>query len=108
MEAMYDHLLNQLRLAVAVFMGEDVRAALQLVEEKERFRDLERAATEGHLTRLQEGRRNVETESLHLDIVRDLKRIESHLAAIGHPLLEREHLLRSSRLVRLPRAQGET
>ena len=43
---MHEHLLAQLRLAVAVFMGEDVRAARRLVEEKERFRELERAATE--------------------------------------------------------------
>ena len=43
-EAMHGHLLAQLRLAVAVFMAEDLRRALRLVEEKERFRDLERAA----------------------------------------------------------------
>jgi phosphate:Na+ symporter len=102
-EEMHDHLLNQLRLAVAVFMGEDVRAALQLVQEKERFRELERAATEAQFERVQAGKREVETEGLHLDVVRDLKRVEAHLAAIAHPLLEREHLLRSSRLIRLPR-----
>jgi phosphoribosyl-ATP pyrophosphohydrolase len=49
-DAMHEHLLSQLRLAVAVFMGEDLRAALRLVEEKER------AATEGEFARLQEGR----------------------------------------------------
>ena len=106
-EAMHQHLLSQLRLAVAVFMGEDLRAALRLVEEKERFRGLERAATERQFAHLQEGRRPAETGSLHLDIVRDLKRVEAHLAAIAHPLLERNNLLRPSRLVRLPRSGGE-
>jgi phosphate:Na+ symporter len=103
-EAMHRHLLAQLRLSVAVFMAEDLRAALRLVEEKERFRALERAVTERQFARLQEGRRALETSSLHLDLVRDLKRIEAHLAAIAHPLLERSHLLRPSRLLRLPHA----
>jgi phosphate:Na+ symporter len=40
-----------------------------------------------------------ETAGLHLDIVRELKRIEAHVAAIAHPLLERRNLLRPSRLV---------
>jgi phosphate:Na+ symporter len=101
--AMHDHLLAQLRLAVAVFMGEDVQAALRLVEEKERFREFERAATEGQLARLEAGSPGSETGALHLDVVRDLKRVESHLAAIAHPLLDRSNLLRSSRLLRLPR-----
>jgi phosphate:Na+ symporter len=103
-DAMHEHLLAQLRLAVAVLMTEDLRAALRLVEEKERFRELERAATERQFAHVQEGRRPMETSSLHLDSVRDLKRIEAHLASIAHPLLERSNLLRPSRLLRLPRA----
>ena len=102
-DAMHEHLLAQLRLAAAVFMGDDLPAALRLVKEKERFRELERAATEGEFARLQEGGRQVDTSGLLLDAVRDLKRVEAHLAAIAHPLLERSNLLRPSRLVRLPR-----
>jgi phosphate:Na+ symporter len=102
-DAMHGHLLAQLRLAVAVLMGEDLRAALRLVEEKERFRELERAATAGEFARLQEDGPRLETSGLLLDVVRDLKRVEAHLAAIAHPLLERGNLLRPSRLVRLHR-----
>ena len=47
LEAMHDHLAAQLRLAVSVFMASDLQAALRLVEEKERFRDRERASTAG-------------------------------------------------------------
>ena len=101
-EMMHEHLLAQLRLAVAVFMAEDLQAALRLVEEKERFRELERSTTEAHFTRLMAGRPSSETSDLHLDIVRDLKRVEAHLAAIAHPLLERSNLLRSSRLRQSP------
>jgi phosphate:Na+ symporter len=98
---MHAHLLGQLRLAVSVFMSDDLGAAFRLVEEKERFRELERAATERHFGRLGAGDdRAGAAGAVHLDTIRDLKRVESHLAAIAHPLLERSHLLRRSRLVR--------
>jgi phosphate:Na+ symporter len=102
-EAMLAHLLAQLRLATAVFMGEDVASARRLVEQKERFREFERTAIEAQFARVQDGRTVSETGSLHLDIVRELKRVEAHVAAIAHPLLERENLLRPSRLVAVPK-----
>jgi phosphate:Na+ symporter len=98
--AVHAHLLGQLRLAVAVFMADDLQAAVRLVEEKEGLRELERTATAGHFARLREGgAAAVETGALHLDVIRDLKRIEAHLAATVHPLLERRNLLRRSRLM---------
>jgi phosphate:Na+ symporter len=106
-EAMHEHLLAQLRLAATVFMGEDLRSALRLVEEKERFREFERAAAESQFAELTDGPDQAETSGLHLDVVRDLKRVDAHLAAIAHPLLERSNLLRPSRLIRLPR-QGDS
>ncbi|WP_246149211.1 Na/Pi cotransporter family protein [Skermanella pratensis] len=102
--AMHDHLLAQLRLAVTVFMAEDLQSALRLVEGKERFRELERAAAENEFAHPPEPGPQAETSSLHLDAVRDLKRIDAHFAAIAHPLLERNNLLRPSRLIRLPRS----
>ena len=70
---MHRGLLEDLRLAMSVFMTGDERAARTLMEEKVRIRDLERAATENHLRRLREGRvESLETSALHLDIVRDL------------------------------------
>ena len=93
----------------AVFMGEDLRSALRLVEEKERFREFERAAAESQFAELPEGPDQAETSGLHLDMVRDLKRVDAHLAAIAHPLLERSNLLRPSRLVQTaPPGEGMT
>ena len=87
---MYAQLLDHLRLAVAVFMSSDVDAARRLVAEKEQFRELERISTERHFARVREGRTaSIETSGLHLDVVRDLKRIDAHLAATAYPLLER-------------------
>src|SRR3546814_21200447 len=76
-------------LALAVFMANDDRSARRLVTEKAVFRDLEHTATENHFARLRDGRlESIETSALHLDVVRDLKRINSHLAATGHAILD--------------------
>ena len=96
---MHARLLEHLKLSISVFMASDLRSARQLVAEKEQFRDLEKLATERHFARLREGRsESIETTELHLDIVRDLKRIESHIAATAYPLLEQLGVLRRSRL----------
>jgi phosphate:Na+ symporter len=98
-DAMYAQLSDHLRLAVAVFMSSDTDAARRLVAEKEQFRDLERNSTERHFARVREGRiASIETSGLHLDMVRDLKRIEAHLAATAYPLLERSGALKPTRL----------
>jgi len=98
-DGMYAQLQDHLRLAVAVFMSSDVDAARRLVAEKEQFRELERVSTERHFTRVREGRRaSIETSGLHLDVVRDLKRIDAHLAATAYPLLERAGTLKPTRL----------
>ncbi|MGD9510144.1 MAG: Na/Pi cotransporter family protein [Geminicoccaceae bacterium] len=98
-ETMLEHVLAQLRLATAVLIGEDLDAARRLVEQKERFRELERTAMQAQFARIQSGPVLLETDALHLDLVRELRRIEAHVAAIAHPLLERRNLLRPSRLV---------
>jgi phosphate:Na+ symporter len=87
---MLARLNENLRLALAVFMTGDVASAQRLVQQKEVFRDLERDATESHFTRLREGRvQSIETSTLHLDILRDAKRINSHIVATAYPVLDR-------------------
>lgn len=96
---MHARLLDHLQLAVAVFMFGDAHAARRLVEEKEQFREIERAATQQHFVHMRSGRPGeVETSALQLDITRDLKRIEAHIAATAYGLLEQSGQLRTSRL----------
>ena len=96
---MLRRLATNARTAAAVFMTGDVRAARELLGEKEGFRDLETRATEAHFARIRAGRvESVETSALHLDLLRDLKRINAHLAAATYPVLEQRGELLSSRL----------
>ncbi|CAH1655794.1 Phosphate:Na+ symporter [Hyphomicrobiales bacterium] len=98
--ALVDRLIANLRTAASLFMTEDARAARLLAEEKVAFRDAENAATEAHFARLRTGRLDTaETSSLHLDLLRDIKLINSHIvAAAAYPVLERTGDLLPSRI----------
>jgi phosphate:Na+ symporter len=80
---------ESLRLAFGVFMRGDVEAARRLIRDKRELRSIELAAGERHFERLREGRaESIETSSLHLDILRDLRRIHSHICSVAYPVLE--------------------
>jgi phosphate:Na+ symporter len=97
--AMLERLDGNLRTAAAVFITDDPRAARRLLAEEEMFRDLEARATEGHFARIRAGRvESRETSTLHLDVLRDLKRINAHLTAAADPVLDRIGELLPSRL----------
>jgi phosphate:Na+ symporter len=81
--------VDSLRIAFGVFMSGDVNEARRLIAEKVSLRNLELAATERHLERLREGRpETIETTSLHLDVLRDLRRIHSHICSVAYPVLD--------------------
>ena len=70
-------------------MSGDVNEARKLLAEKAALRSAELAATERHLDRLREGRlETIETTSLHLDVLRDLRRIHSHICSVAYPVLD--------------------
>ncbi|SMH31609.1 Na/Pi cotransporter family protein [Azospirillum agricola] len=105
---MLERLLSTQRLAAAVFVSGDLRAARSLMREKEVMRDLETRATEAHFARLRAGRgESLETSALHIDILRDLRRINAHLAATAYPVLDRSGELRTSRLKETDGGHGQ-
>jgi phosphate:Na+ symporter len=101
----HQRIIESLKLAFGVFVTGDVKVARKLFEEKAQLRSLELAAAESHLARLREGRlESIETTSLHLDILRDLKRIHSHICSAAYPALETAGELEPSRLRRVESA----
>ena len=106
-EALHAKTVESLRLALTVFMQGDIAQARKLIAGKTAIRAMEAEAMESHLERV--ARRlpeSLATSSLHLDVLRDLKRIHSHIAAVAYPILERAGELRSSRL-RTPLAEAD-
>lgn len=89
LSAFHKRIMDSLRMAFGVFMSGDANEARKLLAEKAALRNAELAATERHLDRLREGRpETLETTSLHLDVLRDLRRIHSHVCSVAYPVLE--------------------
>ena len=96
---LHARLVENLRLGLSVFLNGDVAMAQRLLAEKERFRDLERAYHGTHLDRLAgQSAPAIETSSLHLDIISDMRRINSFFCSTAYPILEQAGKLRRSRL----------
>ncbi len=96
---LHARLLDNLRLAMSVFLNNNERDAKRLIEEKTHFRELERAYAATHLARLSVNSvPSIETSSLHIDLISDFKRINSLLCSIAYPILEQTGSLAPSRL----------
>ena len=95
----YHHVLENLTLAQHVFMTNDLKMARQLFHGKMKLREMEIQTSEKHMRRLREGVSETHsTSSLHLDVFRDLRRIQSYLTMVGYPTLEEAGELHRSRL----------
>jgi phosphate:Na+ symporter len=96
---LHERLMSNLRLGMSVFLDGHVRDAQKLLEEKARFRDLEHEYAANHIARLQDNTaQSIETSSLHLDLISELKRINSHICSIAYPILESAGALTATRL----------
>jgi phosphate:Na+ symporter len=97
--AFHKLIMDNLKLAFSVFINEDVKIARMLISEKTEVRIAELACAESHFARLREGRpESIETSSLHLNVLRDLKRIHSHICSVAYPVLEAAGELNPNRL----------
>jgi phosphate:Na+ symporter len=96
---LHARLVDNLRLGMSVFLNGNLRDAQKLLEEKTRFRDLELRYAASHLDRLSVNTvQSIETSSLHLDLISDLKRINSHICSIAYPILDSAGVLAPNRL----------
>ncbi|WP_206078369.1 Na/Pi cotransporter family protein [Poseidonocella sp. HB161398] len=97
--ALFTLTIDNLRSAQTVFSTGDLELARQMVETKVEVRRLERSSAERHIDRLRAGQReSLESSSLHLDLLRDLKRVNAHIASVAHPILDERGVLVESRL----------
>lgn len=100
LRSFHGRVTENLKLAMNVFMARDLAMAKRLLAEKSIVRQAEFTLAEKHYARLREGRpESIETSAIHLDIVRDLKRINGHLTSAAYPILEAAGLLGATRLV---------
>jgi phosphate:Na+ symporter len=84
---------------MSVFLDGRVRDAQRLLEQKDHFRELEHEYAANHISRLRNNTaQSIETSSLHLDLISDLKRINSHICSVAYPLLESAGALTRTRI----------
>ena len=88
-EGIHNGVLDSVRMAQNVFISGDAKLAQQMLHDKERIRRAEIDASVGHIDRLREGvPETIATTSLHLDIIRDYRRINSYMCTVAFSLLE--------------------
>ena len=96
---LHSRLIANLRLGLGVFINGDLKSAQELLAQKVQFRDLERAYANTHLERLAGMTiESIETSSLHLDLIADLRRINSHVCSVAYPILDHAGVLAKTRL----------
>ncbi len=95
----HDVVLRNVQHGITVLMSKDVGLARELVEQKERVRDIEQSLERKHLKRLRQGlSESIETSAIHLDLLRALKMLNTSFAMMAYPLLEEHGELLESRL----------
>jgi len=89
LEGYFQKVLENLEIAIAAFASQDKVLAMQLLRHKHRINELERELRNRHFRRLQAGlTESFETSAVHLDVLTNLKRINSHLTAVAYPIVE--------------------
>ncbi|POA22886.1 hypothetical protein C1886_01240 [Pseudomonas sp. FW300-N1A1] len=86
---LHHQLIANLRLGLSVFLSADKESARQLLREKRRFRAQERRLAHAHVSRLQRKIvQSIETSSLHLELIADMKRLNSLFCGSAYVVLE--------------------
>lgn len=85
----HHNILNNMKIAQAIFMSEDPKLARQLVEGKAFVRKAAQQSSRQHFERLRDGVPETHmTSTLHTDIIRDFKRINSYLTTVAYSILD--------------------
>ncbi|MBV1926843.1 MAG: Na/Pi cotransporter family protein [Rhodobacteraceae bacterium] len=97
---MHERILANMALASNVLVSDDLESARLLLEEKTEMTRLERTSRKKHLRRLSDGSKtSFESSNIHLESLRALREINSHVASVCYPILYRGGQLLETRLI---------
>jgi phosphate:Na+ symporter len=86
---LHKKVLQNLELAISAFASNDPALAQQVLERKLEISQTERKFRQAHIQRLHEGyRESIDTSEIHMDVLTNVKRINSHVTAVAYPILE--------------------
>ncbi len=99
LEHIHKLVLESVQLAQSLFISGDKDSARRLVEGKETIRKAEIDGMTTHIDRLRGGNpATIATSSLHLDIIRDYRRINTYICTVAFPILEESGEIHATRL----------
>lgn len=91
LDTLHERLTNNLRLSMSVFLSGDVTSAKRLRRSKHRFRILDRRYAHAHVDRLhQQNVQSIESSSLHLALLGDMKRLNSLFCSVAYNALDQD------------------
>ncbi|MDT3252804.1 Na/Pi cotransporter family protein [Serratia sp. root2] len=91
LDTLHERLVGNLRLSLSVFLSGDLTSAKRLRRSKHRFRILDRRYAHAHVDRLhQQNVQSIETSSLHLGLLGDMKRLNSLFCAVAYNVLDQD------------------
>ncbi|NOX39779.1 MAG: Na/Pi cotransporter family protein [Alphaproteobacteria bacterium] len=100
LQLLHERVMANMALAFNVLVSEDIESARLLMEEKSEMAAKERKSRKKHLKRLREGAEaSFESSDVHLETLRNLKELNSNIAAIAYPILYRGGQLLETRLI---------
>jgi phosphate:Na+ symporter len=89
LDGFFQKVLENFEIAVSAFASQDRHLAETLLRHKRHLNEAERELRNSHFHRLNSGLvESVETSAVHLDVLTNLKHINSHLTAVAYPILE--------------------
>jgi len=85
----HQKVLENFDISVSAFVSRNKDLAKKILRHKARLGEVERDFRQAHINRLHEGlQESVDTSAIHLDVLSNLKRINSHITNIAYPILE--------------------
>jgi phosphate:Na+ symporter len=89
LQGYFQKVLENFEIAISAFASQDKVLATQLLRHKHHINEMERELRNRHFHRLHAGlMESFETSAVHLDVLTNLKRINSHLTAVAYPIVE--------------------
>lgn len=96
----HERMMANMGLASNVLVSDDLESARLLLEEKTEMTRLERSSRKKHLRRLSDGSKtSFNSSDIHLEMLRVLREINSHVASVCYPILYRGGQLLETRLI---------
>ncbi len=88
-ERFHKKILENFEIGVSAFVSGDAGLAKKLLANKIELAEMERNLRQAHIQRLHKGlKESIDTSSIHLDVLSNLRRINSYISNVAYPIVE--------------------